>query len=202
MDRLELAAADLQNHVVDLALCCAYLFSLGFAALIDVWFCCASLLCDNFLWSKRLHLLNRSLGFRNRHGADGGFVPVIEVVLNFDLWFAGGWAIVGHFRVDQRERHLGHAGWLAIPRADKDHIFHARAAQALGRLFAQHPGDGVGNIRLAAPIGPHNGGNAFAMEFQFSAVAKRLKSKDLQLLQSEHASSFVEWLGNTCNVPS
>src|SRR5207237_6011 len=106
------------------------------------------------------------------------------------------------FRVDQRERHLGHAGWLAIPRADKDHIFHARAAQALGRLFAQHPGDGVGNIRLAAPIGPHNGGNAFAMEFQLGAVAKRLKSEDLQLLQSEHASSFVEWLGNTCNVPS
>ena len=89
MDRLELAAADLQNHVVDLALCCAYLFSLGFAALIDVWFCRARLLCDNFLWSKRLHLLNRSLGFRNRHGADGGFVPVIEVVLNFNRWFAG-----------------------------------------------------------------------------------------------------------------
>src|SRR5205814_4745017 len=66
LSRLELAAADLQNHVVDLALSCAYLFRLGFDALIDVGFCCASLLCDNFLWPKRLHLLNRSLGFRNR----------------------------------------------------------------------------------------------------------------------------------------
>ena len=53
------------------------------------------------------------------------------------------------------------------------------------RLFAQHPGDGVGNIRFAASVGADDGGDAFALKAQFGAITKRLESEDLQLLQFE-----------------
>ena len=41
--------------------------------------------------------------------------------------------------------------------AGEDHIFHARAAQALGRLLAQHPTDGVAQVRFAATIRSDDG---------------------------------------------
>ena len=62
---------------------------------------------------------------------------------------------VVHLRVDQRERDFRHAGRFAVARAGEDDVFHLDAAQALGGLLAQHPGDGVGDVRLAAqPLGP------------------------------------------------
>ena len=70
------------------------------------------------------------------------------------------------------------------------------AAQRLGRLLAQHPGDGVGDIRLAAAVGTDDGRNAVAMEPELGAVAKRLEPENLQLLQFEQ----LELLGPRATV--
>jgi hypothetical protein len=93
-------------------------------------------------------------------------------------------AVVG-FRVDQGERHFGHTCRFAVAGAGEDHIFHACAAQGLGRLLAQHPGDGVGNIGLAAAVGADDGGHAVPVELEFGAVAERLEPENLKTLQFE-----------------
>ena len=79
----------------------------------------------------------------------------------------------------------GWAGRLAVARAGKNHVFHARAAQRLGRLFAQHPRDGVGDVRFSAAVRPDNGGDAVPVELQFRAVTERFEAKYLELLQFE-----------------
>ena len=83
--------------------------------------------------------------------------------------------------IDEVQRDLGHAGGFALARAGKDHVGHVRAAQALGALLAQHPADGVGDVRLAAAVRTHNGGDAVTVELQLGAVAERLEAKDLKL---------------------
>src|SRR5262249_8330324 len=67
-----------------------------------------------------------------------------------------------------------------------DHILHAHATQALGGLFAQHPGDGVGDIGLPTTVGAHHRGNTFTRKLQFGPVAEGFESKDLQPLHFEH----------------
>ena len=56
--------------------------------------------------------------------------------------------------IHQRHGDRSHAQRLAISRAGEDDVFHPRAAQALGRLLAEHPTDGVAQIRFSAPFGP------------------------------------------------
>ena len=104
-----------------------------------------------------------------------------------------------HIGVDERQRHFGHARGLAVARAGEDDVFHARAAQRLGRLLAQHPGDGVGNVGFSAAVRPHNSGDAVAVEFQLGAVAERLESQNLQLLQFQHVNPFG-WQGNRAGI--
>ena len=65
---------------------------------------------------------------------------------------------------------------FAIARAGKNHVFHARAAQALGRLFAKHPTNGVAQIGFPAAVRTHNRGNSAAIEFEFRTLAKRFKT--------------------------
>jgi len=66
-----------------------------------------------------------------------------------------------------------------------------REPQRLGRLLPEHPGDGVGDIRLAAAVRADDGGNAFAVELELRAIAERLESQDLQFLKFEQSDSFV-----------
>ncbi len=49
-------------------------------------------------------------------------------------------------------------GCRRLPRvaAAEDDVFHLVAAQALGALLAHHPGDGVGDVALAASVGADN----------------------------------------------
>src|SRR5437660_145026 len=74
-----------------------------------------------------------------------------------------------------RRRHLRHSSRLAITCAREDHILHARAAQRLRRLLAQHPGNRIRNIRLAAPIGADDRRHAVARKLQLGAVTERLE---------------------------
>ena len=82
----------------------------------------------------------------------------------------------GRPRIHQGHGDVRHAERLAVAGAGENHVFHAGAAQAFGRLFAQHPTDGIADIGLAAAVGADNGGDAFPVEAQFGALAKGLES--------------------------
>ena len=153
----------------------------------------------NLFGLSRLCFLDGTFRFRGRLGADFRFIPIFcavhfrrrKLVLNLNL---GGRVRIRpsvNFRINQSQGNFGHSGGIAVAGAGEDHVFHARAAQRLGRLLAQHPGDRVGDVRLAAAVRPDDGGDAFAMEFQFGAIAERLEPQDLQLLEFEQNDSFV-----------
>ena len=56
----------------------------------------------------------------------------------------------------QGEGHLGKALTLAVLGAAEDHILHLTSPQGPGGLLPQHPADGIGQIGLAAAVGPHD----------------------------------------------
>ena len=129
---------------------------------------------------ERLHFSDVALGFFGSGSAVAGLIPIVGViVLDVDLRFGEVCASRVDIRVNQSKRHLGHARRLAIAGADENHIFHARAAQAFGRLLAQYPGDGVRDIRFAAAIRSHDGSDAVTLKLQFGAVTKRFEPEDL-----------------------
>ena len=76
--------------------------------------------------------------------------------------------------VAQRQRHFGHAHRFASVRAGENHIGHFAAAQCLGRLFAEHPTDGVGDIGFAAPVRADDGSHT-GLKVQRSFVRKGFK---------------------------
>ncbi len=90
-------------------------------------------------------------------------------------------------RVDQGEGDFGQVGRGAAGGAVEDAVGHAAAAQGLGALLAQHPENGVGDVRLAAAVRPHHGGDAGAVEEDAGAVGERLEAEHLDLAQAEHA---------------
>ena len=60
----------------------------------------------------------------------------------------------------------------------------------LGGLLAEHPGDGVGDVGLAAAVGSDDGGDAFAGELDLGAVAERFEAEDLDFLELEQRHLF------------
>ena len=47
-------------------------------------------------------------------------------------------------------------------------------------LLAQHPGDRVGNITLAAAVWPYNSGYSITCEDEVSVVGKGLEARDFE----------------------
>ena len=130
----------------------------------------------------RPNLFGIALDILGASGPHRRLIPIVRaghLILNID--FGLGYIAV-NFRVHQRERHLGHAGGLALARAREDDVLHVDAAQQSRRLLAQHPGNGVGNVRLAAAVWTHDRRDAFALKAEVGTIAERLESKDLQLL--------------------
>ena len=130
----------------------------------------------NFFQLSRSCFLSEALGLFGGLSANLGLVPILGSRGHFvlDLHF-GRFVRVGaviHFGIDQRERHLGHARRLAVASAGEDNVFHARAAQSLGRLLTQHPGDRVGNVRLAATVRADDGCDPVPVELEFGAIAE------------------------------
>jgi len=78
----------------------------------------------------------------------------------------------------QHETHLGCRRRLPRLAAVEDHVHHLVTAQALGALLAQHPDDGIGDVALAAPVGPDDGGDA-TVEGELGPLGKRLEPGDL-----------------------
>src|SRR5260221_12506461 len=97
----------------------------------------------NLLGLAWLRVLDGVLSCLGGAGADGGLVPVVrdvglwQFVLDIDFCRRVGIAAAVGLRVDQRQRDFGHAGGLAVAGAGENDVFHARAAQRLGRLLAE-----------------------------------------------------------------
>src|SRR5262249_3819913 len=102
-----------------------------------------------------------------------GILPGVAVIDRVRLV---GRRIGVRFRIDQGHGDVGHPERFAIPRAGKDHVLHARAAEALRRLPPQYPTDGIADVALPAAIGADDGSNTFPVETELGAVAKTLKS--------------------------
>ena len=64
--------------------------------------------------------------------------------------------------VVEDERRLGRVHRLAAAGAGavEDHVGHLLAAEALGRLLAEHPLDGIDDVALARAVGPDDDGDA------------------------------------------
>ena len=142
-----------------------------------------------------MHFFGIALNVFGLGGAHGRLVPVVgEIVLNVDLRLQ---RVAINFGINQRERDLGHAGGLALARAREDDVLHVDAAQQSRRLLAQNPRDSVGDVRLAAAVRPHDGGNAVALEAKVGAITERFEPQDLQLLQFEQRHTPVR-IGRAC----
>jgi hypothetical protein len=88
------------------------------------------------------------------------------------------------------EVHLGHADRLTGGRTREDDVGHGPAAEALGTLFAEDPGDGVRDVALAAPVRADDPGHT-TLERQLLPIAERLKANDFNLIQTHHESEIT-----------
>ena len=82
----------------------------------------------------------------------------------------------------ERERHLAHAHRFAAVRAVENHVGHFAAAQRLGRLLAEHPADGIGDIGFAAAVGADDGGDT-GLKIQRGLVREGLKAENRQIFE-------------------
>src|ERR1035437_6992686 len=82
----------------------------------------------------------------------------------------------------ERERDFAHAHRLATVRAVEDHVRHFAAAQRLGRLLAEHPADGVGDVRFAATVRADDGRDA-GLKIQRRLVREGLEAKNREILK-------------------
>jgi hypothetical protein len=71
---------------------------------------------------------------------------------------------------------------LAVARAGEDYVFHAGAAEALRRLFAEHPTDGIAQVGLATSIGAYDGSNAAAIEAELRAITEGFEALQFDAL--------------------
>ena len=159
----------------------------------------ALLAAGRFVGCSGLRVGDGFLGFFSGFATRFRFVPVAGDLLHVlsvddELRAVGG--VVIHFGVDQRQRDFGHARGLAVARAGEDDVFHLDAAQALSRLLAEHPGDRVRDIRLAAAVGTDDRGDAVAGQLHLGAVAERFEAENLdfaELEQRRTSSIFRLW---------
>ena len=104
------------------------------------------------------------------------------------LWAVGAARFVIMLRVHQGHGDVCHAERLAVAGSGENHVLHAGAAQGLGRLFAQHPTDGIADVRLAAAVRPHDGGDALAVEAQLGALAEGLESLEFDAFEFQQST--------------
>ncbi len=183
---LEFAAANLQY---DLWTDCDSLFVLDFRCSLGGRICIRFRRLTFFITLSRTHFFGVALDVGGAVGSQRRLVPVVgHVVLNVNFGLVDVAVNVG---IDQGQRNLGHAGGLAVARAGEDDVLHVNAAQQSRRLFAQHPRNGIGDIRFAATVGADDGRNTVALKAKVGAVAERLEPEDLQLFQFQQANSLT-----------
>ena len=174
----ELAAADLQDDIVGI---CEF----GGVSLCRGW---DDLRAFGFAFDDGagLGLGDGLLGFGGVLLAEAGLVPVRgSGLVDDDFGFTVEAGSVVDLGIDEGEGDLGHSGWLAVAGAGEDDVFHLDATEGFGGLLAEDPGDGVGDVGLAAAVGADDGGDAFAGELDLSAITEGLEAEDLDLLELE-----------------
>ena len=82
----------------------------------------------------------------------------------------------------QRDRGKAH-GTAALGAAEDDVLHFAGAAQLLGAGLAQHPADGVGNIRFAGAVRPDHAGDTLA-DGDFRFIGEGFETLDFQFFQA------------------
>src|SRR5262245_25738768 len=95
--------------------------------------------------------------------------------------------------IDEVERHLRHPQRPPPLAAVEDHVLHAIAAQGARLLLAEHPGDGVSDVALAAAIRADDCGDPLR-EVEPGPAVERLESEDLhpfELEDSRHQGPSV-----------
>src|SRR5688572_25628695 len=96
----------------------------------------------------------------------------------------------------ETQPHFGRGARLARIAAAEDDVFHLLAAQALGTLLAEHPGDGVGDVALAAAVGTDDRGDAF-VEGQFGSIGERLEAGNLETFKAHYSSPVLTTSGRS-----
>ena len=84
--------------------------------------------------------------------------------------------------IDQRHGDGGQTQGLAVAGAGEDDVFHAGAAQAFRRLFAEHPTDGIAQVGFATAVGPDDGSDAAAIEAELRAVTEGFEALQFDAL--------------------
>ena len=80
------------------------------------------------------------------------------------------------------EQHLGPAERGAAGRAGEDDVFHLPAAERLGALLAEHPGDGVDDVALPGAVRADHTGHA-GLELQGRGAREGLEAPQGQALE-------------------
>src|SRR6478736_3327430 len=88
---------------------------------------------------------------------------------------------------NQVHDHFSHATGRPIPRPLKNDILHFTTTEMLHALFAQHPGNGVRDVALAATIRPDDGCYSVSSEDDLCVIGEGFKTVDFQALKFEHA---------------
>ena len=86
--------------------------------------------------------------------------------------------------VFQNDGRLGRVGWTSSVRAAgafEDDVRHVFAAQTLRALFAQHPFDGVDDVRFSGPVGANDDGDS-RWKFESSFFSEALEATELKCL--------------------
>ena len=74
-------------------------------------------------------------------------------------------------------------GGLSRVAPAEDHVLHPFAAQALGALLTHHPGDGIRDVALPAPVRSDNRRDPL-VEGEFGAVRERFETVDFEAFQA------------------
>ena len=116
------------------------------------------------------------------------YLAAVDVILALSrtVILAGDGDLLGVYvkkpgRVVQDQRHLRHAHAGPFCRAAEDDVLHLPAAQRTAALLAHDPQNGVGNIRFAGTVGPHDGGY-IPLKREPRAFRKALEALDFQCL--------------------
>ena len=97
-------------------------------------------------------------------------------------------------RVVDDEGDLGSPERRPFRGAGEDDVVHLRRAHDARPLGAEHPGDGVDDVRLARAVRPHDDRDA-GLEFERRRVGERLEALERERLQKHGAATLPGWRG-------
>ena len=95
---------------------------------------------------------------------------------------------VGEFRVNERQGNFGDAQGRPLGRAIENAVGHALGAKHLVALLAEHPGDRVDDVGLAAAIGADDASDPAAAEDDLRLFAEGFEAQQFDFTQFEHAA--------------